>query len=760
MHVPDVEKKWRILSIPHYSDRYDMVLGVMARFIRACMTKERSSILEPLTPQDYDLATNVLLLLAMPMTKKLEDDGKLVSLSVFWVEGICYTRGRIGQDDWERIVGQDKLPVLHPKSRLARLFMIKAHQEDHRLNHQDAKWRARQFAWIMNSTNLAKEVVADCQKCKVRNRVLLQQRMSDLPSVATQVPCRPYTHITMDFMGPYLCSSMTSPRSKNKLKCFVLVIVCINTGHINARLCAGYNTQNFLNQFFQHCIDFTIPSFVYTDAGSQLKAGRRVISADKDQAKDQAKDKPKDKKDAKQDDLTDYANPYACIDWTQVADRTSNSRITWKVAPAGAPWRDGRSERAVRALKESLHVMHDGSSLTWEEKQLLLSRACYAVNGRPLGAKFRNRGEPGFCPITPNLLVKGYYKDKHQEELTTELESMGHMVHRIQHLQERHEAWWKLWFQEVFEHLVPFQKWKTTHRNLVPGDVCLLAYIGKVPPAVYRYCKVYKVYPDVHGVVREVDVQLRPRRANEALLPYRGKELTSMRVAVQRLVLILPVDQEPEEAAETFTVKPSAHHIDVWWPLMSETQEEDESHVSHVLCLESEAIHSMQVNHMSDLGSSVILASHVDNHVDSGVDSHSHGASVISGRVENLDSVEISEHCHCLDTGCVSTTPCSQAMKLSGLNQLDGGVDLVPEEFDFQDLAMIGQGHGVRPHLVGTRGACSGIAEFDGAVDLIPEKLDLQDLATLGQDHGVKHDLVSVHGALNDVCKELSRKDY
>ena len=66
----------------------------------------------------------------------------------------------------------------------------------------------------------------------------------------------------------------------------------------------------------------------------------------------------------------------------------------------------------------------------------------------------------------------------------------------------------------------------------------------------------------------------------------------------------------------------------------------------------------------------------------------------------------------------------------------------------------------MRPHLVGTRGACSGIADLDGAVDLIPEEFDLQDLATLGQDHGVKHDLASVHGALNDVCKELSRKDY
>ena len=91
---------------------------------------------------------------------------------------------------------------------------------------------------------------------------------------------------------------------------------------------------------------------------------------------------------------------------------------------------------------------------------------------------------------------------------------------------------------------MPYQKYKDAkrHENLRPGDVCLLKYEGKIQ-GKYRYCRVVSVHPDEHGVVRTVEVSLRPRNRGEKSLPYRSKPVEVMTVGVQRLVLIVPNEE-------------------------------------------------------------------------------------------------------------------------------------------------------------------------------------------------------------------------
>ena len=64
--------------------------------------------------------------------------------------------------------------------------------------------------------------------------------------------------------------------------------------------------------------------------------------------------------------------------------------------------------------------------------------------------------------------------------------------------------------------------------------------------AQYRLCPVAKVYPDSKGVVRTVDVQLRPQDSMEPLLPYRLKPLTVLKTGVHHLVLIQATKDFPK----------------------------------------------------------------------------------------------------------------------------------------------------------------------------------------------------------------------
>ena len=105
---------------------------------------------------------------------------------------------------------------------------------------------------------------------------MLAQRMGDLPTTIFDVPCRPFTHISLDFYGPHMVSSMTG--SRTKLKTFTLILVCLNTGAANLVLCAGYSTKEFLIAFRMHCADFGFPRFVYSDPGSQWNGEPALLS--------------------------------------------------------------------------------------------------------------------------------------------------------------------------------------------------------------------------------------------------------------------------------------------------------------------------------------------------------------------------------------------------------------------------------------------------------------------------------------------------
>ena len=77
------------------------------------------------------------------------------------------------------------------------------------------------------------------------------------------------------------------------------------------------------------------------------------------------------------------------------------------------------------------------------------------------------------------------------------------------------------------------------------GDVVLLQYESKVSKGRYRLARIVKVHPDRSGVVRTVTVQLRPKLAKEKATPYKAKKMTEFPVAVQRLVVIVPREEQP-----------------------------------------------------------------------------------------------------------------------------------------------------------------------------------------------------------------------
>lgn len=99
---------------------------------------------------------------------------------------------------------------------------------------------------------------------------------------------------------------------------------------------------------------------------------------------------------------------------------------------------------------------------------------------------------------------------------------------------------------QYFHSLLPTRKWVEQRRNVSVGDIVLIEYKSKTGPGTYRLGKVVSVEVDADELVRTCTVSYRlvrpiTERNRDPVQDVVSKEV---RVPVQRLVMILPVEEE------------------------------------------------------------------------------------------------------------------------------------------------------------------------------------------------------------------------
>merc|ERR1711888_73542 len=292
-------------------------------------------------------------------------------------------------------------------------------------------------------------------------------------------------------------------------------------------------TQAFLLQWSRFTAIRGVPGVAVSDCGSQLKSVKNTV------AYPEAQD-PKN------------------WNWDEVEAEGARVGTSWRFVPPGAQFRNGLAERRVAALKSTLNhllantIVTEKPTLHYAELQALLSRAANIVNDRPIG--IRSLTEDELVPLTVNQLLLG--RTANVEPAQVEVDPEGYVV-ADQYLRELMSVWWKMWKQRALPHLLPYYKWEQArrHRNLQPGDVCMLLYETKVI-GNYRLCRVTAAEPSEDECVRTVTVGYLPRK-NLKQTVYHPAPLDTKEVAIQRLVLIVPVEEQATEQTVTYT----NHHL-------------------------------------------------------------------------------------------------------------------------------------------------------------------------------------------------------
>ena len=112
-------------------------------------------------------------------------------------------------------------------------------------------------------------------------------------------------------------------------------------------------------------------------------------------------------------------------------------------------------------------------------------------------------------------------------------------------------SWWIEWLKISFPLFLPRSKWSQRQQDLKEGDIVLLKYDRKYSTSLYRLARVLVVHPDVHGTVRTVTIGLRDNKGKSMEQWNRCSTLlVEMVVGVQRLVVVLPTEEQQESIDE------------------------------------------------------------------------------------------------------------------------------------------------------------------------------------------------------------------
>ena len=496
--------------------------------------KWRAKVLEKkgIVVSGKEMAEMFWMRVAMPATNKAGAEGKLKHLTPKRHdvhEDVIVVTGR-ALEGMRHYLQRDYLPVIMSSTRTAQLVTLWAHTRDH--SGVDVTYMtATHVAWIVGGRALSRSVKQTCVRCRYLAKMLEGQQMSVLPARLT-VPCPVFSHVGVDLAGPFLVrkegDSRVTRRNTGTIKIWVILFLCLSTKALKLYVAGGYSTEDFLLAWDAFVADHGDPLTCHSDRGSQLVAA------------------------AKQNPDLDVPN----YDWDVVSKKT---KTAWYFTPAQAQFRNGAVEIFVRKFKRTLEHRFKGKMMRLLEIETALKIVASVTNSRPLSARFGPKGgcDPDYLtPLTPNMMLTGRANN---EIPIRDYETSSSPLIRLEYVQRVVQEWWDQFKIQNFTSLIPTQRWQQERRNMRVGDVVLVQYTSKSSPGTYRLARVKKVEVDeVDGLVHTCTVvySLLAELRSEDRTKYKGVTKKELRVPVQRLVLILPVEEaEDHTKAEVEAVE-------------------------------------------------------------------------------------------------------------------------------------------------------------------------------------------------------------
>ena len=304
---------------------------------------------------------------AVKVGKELPSGSKLLPLRhVLDDEGILRCDGRLPYAEclpWETCY-----PIILSRNHWITTLIIKhAHEQNQHAGTSQVLAQLSVQYWIISAREAIREWERECMQCRRMKASLAKQVMVPLPELRKRKSLRAFSHISVDFGGPFLTKQ---GRGKTCQKKYLCLFTCLETRAVHFKVAWSLDTDAFLNPFYRMTSRRGLPKDVVCDNRTNFVGGSNELK--ELQASDQNK----------------------------IQDTTTSPGIKWHFHPPLTPHFSGVHESMIKAVKGSIYVFLGAADITDEELLIAVVGAEGLINSQPL--TYQSADPTDLIPLTPN----------------------------------------------------------------------------------------------------------------------------------------------------------------------------------------------------------------------------------------------------------------------------------------------------------------------------------------------------------------------
>ncbi|XP_030834878.1 uncharacterized protein LOC105444169 [Strongylocentrotus purpuratus] len=390
--------------------------------------------------------------------RPVKKGSRLARLDPVLQDGLLRVGGRLGR---AHIPDTAKHQVILPRRHhVSALLVWHIHEKVGHQGQNHVLAELKQYYWILGAGVLVRGLLSKCVTCRRYQAKVGKQKMADLPAFRVVADEPAFTHVGMDYFGPYEIKCGRSVRKR-----YGVVFTCMTTRAIHIEVANSLDTSSCIDAIRRMMSRRGPIKRLVSDNGTNLVGTKAELRK-------------------------------ALSDWNvdEISNFTANHSIDWSFNPPGASHHGGVWERQIRTIRKVLHALLNEQYLrTCQSEEQLHTLMCEVeaiINSRPLT---RVSDDPGDLEvITPSSLLHMKQTSAPPPSKSTEGDVFARR--RWRQMQYLADLFWKRWIREYLPSLQQRQRWQQPERNLQVGDVVLIAD-GTVPRCCWLMGRVLEVYP-------------------------------------------------------------------------------------------------------------------------------------------------------------------------------------------------------------------------------------------------------------------------
>ncbi|XP_062704039.1 uncharacterized protein LOC134286443 [Aedes albopictus] len=351
-----------------------------------------------------------------------------------WLDqnGILRMRGRIASCDYA--TEDAKHPVILPRDHpTTKLIIAHFHQKFHHQNYETVINEIRQKYSVPKLRTAFANVRKSCQRCKHHRANPRVPIMADLPAARLDAFARPFTHVGIDFFGPY--EIVIGRRAEKR---WGMLATCLTTRAIHIEVAHSLSTDSCVMALRNLISRRGKPRTIHSDRGTNFVGANRELTEAK------------------------YS-----VDQAELMKEFVDADTSWHLLPPSSPHMGGSWERLIGSVKRNLMAILPTRRLSDEVLRNMLTEVENTVNSRPL--TYVPVDDESAPALTPNHFLIG--SSNGVKPLCT-IDDSGEALRQCWRLsQVQANRFWKRWINDYLPEITRRTKWFTDTKPIQDNDV-------------------------------------------------------------------------------------------------------------------------------------------------------------------------------------------------------------------------------------------------------------------------------------------------